>query len=124
MRVGDHAETEVGGHTLGDVLPGVAIVVTAIQPPMVLEIQTIWVRRIAYHLVHALAEFGMFFGKKLCANSLIARLPRFPAIVGAIHAAGRHGDDHALAIRGMGRDGMKALAASAGRPLGAVGMLE
>src|SRR5881397_2811047 len=69
-----------------------------------------------HHLVHALAVFGVLVGQELRAHALIAGLPAAAAVVGAIDAAGRDRDRQALAIGGMGEDGVKAQPTAAWLP--------
>src|SRR3989442_1503225 len=52
VRVHEHREAEVRGDTVGDVAPRVAAVVTAVDPPVVLEEQPLGAGGVLHHLVH------------------------------------------------------------------------
>src|SRR5512142_692484 len=74
------------------------------------------------NLVHTLPELRILVRQELGADSAVAGAPTLAAIVGAIHAAGRHGDEHTLPVAGMRDDRMEAQTTAAGLPLGAVFM--
>src|SRR5687768_18299160 len=53
-------ETEVGGHAVGDVGPAFAAIVAAVEAPVVLQKHPVGPALRLRHLMHALAELGMF----------------------------------------------------------------
>src|SRR5689334_14315072 len=77
----------------------------------------------ARHLVHALPELRVLVGQELGADALVARRPGPAAVVGAIDAAGRDGDEHPAAVLRVRDDRVQAQAAAARLPLLAVRML-
>jgi hypothetical protein len=101
----------------------VAAVVAAIEAPVVLQEERARALRVERDLVHALPELGMLVGQEVGTHAVVARAPRPPAVVGAIDAARRDGDDHAPAILGVGQDRVQAETAPARLPARAIGML-
>src|SRR5260370_30238053 len=101
MGMADHGEAKVRRHALGNVLPGVAVIVTAIKAPVILEVEPLRLTRGSRDLVYALAELRALLRHELHPNPHVARLPGFTAVVRAVAAASGHGDDHAVAVRRM-----------------------
>src|SRR5947209_2314921 len=105
-------------------MPGIPAIVTAIESPVVLQIQPLRIGWITADLVHALAELWMLVRQELCAHTFVAGVPRHPAIIGAITASRGDGDDHAVTIGGMGHDGVQTQPATARHPLGPMRMFQ
>jgi len=119
----DHGKTEVGGHAEGNILPGIAAIVGAIESPVILQEEALGPGGMENDFVHALTELGIFFGHEDDADAAVAGLPRFGAVFAAIEAAGGDGDVEAGALGGIGNDGVKKQAAIAGHPARAMGMI-
>ena len=122
----DHdREAELRGESGRDVLPGVAPVVGAVDTAVVLQVQPVGARRVAGHLVHALAELGVapVARHELRLHAGVGRVPGVPAVVGAVDAAGRDGGEHLLRLLRVGQDRVERLAPVAGVPLLALRVL-
>ena len=115
-----HAESEVRGHAVGDVAPGVSAVVAAVQAPVVLQVQPPGPPRVMDDLVDALAELGMLVRQELGAYAAVPGVPRDAAVVRPVDAAGRGRDREAPRPRRVHEDRVQAQAAAARRPLRAV----
>src|SRR5471030_2499000 len=117
-------KTEIRRHAIGNVLPCVSAIITAIQPPVILEIETLRIGGITADLVNALTKLRILFRKKIGAHTPVARLPGSTAIVRAITTCRGDGDDHALLICGMRNDRVQAHSAATGYPLGTMRMFQ
>ena len=80
------AEAEVRRDSVGHVLPGVAAVVGAVEPPVVLEKETAGPGAVR-DLVDALAELGVRVRVELGADAPVPGLPGHAAVVGPVGAA-------------------------------------
>ena len=101
-----HRETEVRRHAMGDVLPSLAVVVGAVQAPMVLQEEPFRARGVHGDLMDALAELGILLRRMHDADTSIARLPRVPAVFGGVDTSSRNGHIHPLWILRVEQDGV------------------
>ena len=121
----DHdRETPARGQlAITDIDPFIAVVIAAIHAVVALLIEDVRSRGVHGNAMHALAELRIRIRVVLGAHALVARHPGGAAIVGAVAAAGRDGDVHALRIGGIENDGVQAEPAGAGIELAAVRMI-
>ena len=120
-RVGDDGEAEVHPGDARHRRPLLAAVVAAIDAAVVLEVQPLRVGGVAGDLVHALAELGRRrVGQERNGDAGVARLPRLAAVVAAIDAGRRDGDEDAGRVVRMDEHGVQAQPASARLPLRAM----
>ncbi len=120
MRVNDHRKSEVRRHALRRLAPRVAAVVRAVEAEVVLEEEPVGFRRVARHLVDALAELRVLLLEEVRLDPAVARLPRLSAVVRPVDAAGRGRDPEAVAPLRVRQDGVEAETAAARHPAGAV----
>src|SRR5207247_5187622 len=59
-----------------DVLPRIARIVAAVEPPMVLQEEALGARGMERDLVDTLAELRVLVGQEIGAHSLVRRAPR------------------------------------------------
>ena len=111
VRVGHHGEAELGRQPRGDVLPGRAAVVGAVDAAVVLQVEPLGVGGVAGDLVHALAELRVvaLAGEELRLHPGVRRLPRRAAVLGDVHPARGQRREHARGVGGV-------RAGSCGRP--------
>src|SRR5579859_1390155 len=123
-RVSDHRKTKVRRHIIRNILPGIAVVVGAVQAPVVLQEESFRARGVHSDLMHALAELRIFLRKVYNANTPIACLPFTPPVFGGVDATSRNRRIHPLRILGVKQDGVQGQAAKSWHPAGAVRMVE
>src|ERR1700738_4813443 len=126
MRIDLQSKAKIRRDAVSDIFPGIGAIVAAIKAPVILEVYPLRVRRMADDLVNALAPLGILLvgRQKLGAHAFIARLPVFAAVIRAIDAAGRDGDEQAFVIRWVRKNGVQAESAAARHPLRSVRMIE
>ncbi len=88
MWVHDDPEAKVRRYTARNVLPGITAVIGTVESPMILQEQPLWPRFMERNLMHALSELWIFLRQEYHPYSVVARLRRGSAIVGAVDAAG------------------------------------
>src|SRR5580704_13442898 len=81
-----HGEAKIRRDTARDVLPRISRVVGAVEPPVVLQKQTLRARFVQDNLVNALAKLGILFRHEHHANSSIPRLPGGSPVFGPVNA--------------------------------------
>src|ERR1700720_2817785 len=96
--VHQHRETKIRGHPTRDVLPRITPVIGAVQPPVVLQEQSLGPRFMERNLMHALSELWIFLWQEPHTYSIVARLPRGPPILGAVNTSDRHSHVHAVFV--------------------------
>ena len=106
---------------LGHRRPLLAAVVAAVDAAVVLEVEPLRVGGVAGDLVHALAELERRrVRQERHDDSGVARLPRLAAVLAAVYAGRRDGDEDAVRVVRVHEHGVQAHPASARLPLRAV----
>jgi hypothetical protein len=118
------AETEIGGHAVGNVGPVGGTIVGTIEAPVILQEEAIGLGGVHDNLVHALTKLRIFFRHVHNADTAIPCVPRFAGIIGAINARGGNGYVHPIGVNRVEHDGVQSEAAVAGEPAWAMGMIE
>src|SRR5262249_9754977 len=117
-RVDDQREAEVRGKLAPDVAPRVAGVVASVDAPVVLQEERARPARAEPHLVDALPELRrLVAGREGRPDPRGPWPPRAPAVRRAVDAAGGGRHAHAVAVRGVGDDGVEAEAPAPRLPL-------
>src|SRR5688572_3612743 len=86
---------------------------------MILQEHPFGISRMAHNLMHALSPLwiSLILRQKLRAHSVIAGLPVFASIIGAINAAGRDCHVKTFRVRRIRKHGVQAQSTAAGHPL-------
>ena len=95
-----------------------------VDPAVVLEVEALGITRVPGHLVHALAELGLgVVGQEARDDAPVAGLPGRAAVVAAVHAGGRDGDQEARRVARVEEHRVEAEAAAARLPPRPVGVV-
>ena len=120
----DNRKSEVHSGDARHRLPRVTAVVAAVDASVVLEVEAIRIIGIACDLVHALAELRRrCVGHERHDDAAVARRPGRAAIVAAVHARCRDGNEEPFRIRRVDEDRVQAHASPARHPLGPMRMI-
>src|SRR5437763_13848040 len=117
-------KAEIRWHPIGNVLPVLAPVVGAINPPMILEedsLGTGWMHRDG---VNTLAKVRKFFRREYHTHASVARLPGLPAVFGFVDAPNRNPDVHPVMVRSVRKYRVQHHPAVAGNPARTMGVIE
>src|SRR5579859_3158379 len=117
VRVYVDGKTEIGGKISADFGPGISGIVAAHDVPVFLHEEQSGLPRIHSDVVHAMPNFSQGIGNVLRVKSLVDRLPRFSAVVGAKRSRRGDSDVHPLRILRVKNDGMQTHAAGSRLPL-------
>jgi hypothetical protein len=123
MRMDRHRKAKIGWDSVGNVLPGIASIVTTVQAPVILQKEPLWSLGVLNDLMHALAKLRIFFGQELGSHPTVLRVPRLTLVVAPVDTSCGNGNDQALGMDRICKNRMKTKSSAPWLPTGSMGMV-